>query len=422
MKAAIYCVYTGPFGTPSAVLPKIPDNPFFDYYFFTNNKVLFEEARVHPFWTPVWIDEETPDDYSANMACKSLKAMPHREPILNSYDYTVYLDTKINFGEHHWGITITEEYIRDVLYETDKMRLFHHTEPRTSVLDELDEALYQERYANEEDRIRAYMAQKKIEGYRKDCEEFLLTGYIFRKMRDRDVERVGDEWYEEIQKCGLECQISFHYMFQKFKEFIKPIKREENTHFDYLEIGTSDFDTFTEKYPNKKVISVEPLAQYLDALPDRPNHIKVQFAVCDQYEEYEQEIYYIPDRVIKEHNLAWWLRGCNKIGGYHAKHEGFEHLVEKQIIHFMTLDDLYRRYNVKRVDHIKIDTEGFEVPILRALYRKMVREENNWPKTIQYEVNSNSDTRSIIEITSKLMSLGYKLTDFNDDIILTYDL
>ena len=226
MEVAVYCVYTGASGKPSSALPKVPDNPRFDYYFFTNNKVLFEEARVHPVWTPMWLEEETPDDNSANMACKFLKAMPHKEPILNSYDYTVYLDTKINFGEHHWGITITEEYIRDVLYETDKMRLFHHTEPRASVVDELNDALYQQRYANEEDRIRAYMAQKKTEGYREDCEEFLITGYIFRKMRDRDVEKIGEEWYEEIQKCGLECQISFHYIFQKYKEFIKAIKQK----------------------------------------------------------------------------------------------------------------------------------------------------------------------------------------------------
>ena len=422
MKVAVYCVYTGPYGTKASVLPKIPDNPFFDYYFYTNNRLLYDEATQHPFWKAKWIEEETPDEYSANMACKKLKAMPHKETILNTYDFTVYLDTKINFGEHHWGITITEEFIRDVLYKTERMRLFQHTEERTSVMDELREALYQERYANERERIEKYIEQKDQEGYRRDCEDFLLTGYIFRKMKDPQVERIGEEWYEEIQKCGLECQISFHYMFQKFKDLIKPLRREANTHYDYLEIGTSDFDTFTENYPNKKVISVEPLAQYLDALPQHSNHIKVRAAICDQYEEYNPEIYYIPDQVIRQHNLAWWLRGCNKIGGYHAKHEGYEHLVTKERIHFMTLDDLYRRYNVKKVDHIKIDTEGFEVPILRALYRKMIREQENWPKTIQYEVNANSDTRSIIEITSKFMSLGYTMKDFNDDIILTYDL
>lgn len=423
MKVAVYYVYTGVIGEPGAVLPEIPDNPFFDYYFFTNNSHLFKQAQEHPFFVARWLDEETPDAYSANMACKTLKAMPHKASILKTYDYTVYLDTKISFGVQNWGVTITEEFIRDTLYKTRYIRMFKHTSPRGSVFDELEEALQQERYAKDEDRIRRYIAEKREEQFTDWCDNFMQTTYIFRNMKEKVVEEIGEHWYNEIQRCGIECQIAWHYTNQQFKEFISPLNRDPNLHFDYLEIGTSDFDTFTERYPDKKVISVEPMQQYLDALPQHSNHIKVRSAICERYEETSPDIYYISDDDIRRNNLAWWLRGCNKIGSIHPKHEGLEHLVKKQRIHFMTLDDLFKRYNIKKVDNIKIDTEGYEVPILRALYKRLlVEKKGNYPKTIMYEVNENSDSKQMIEVTTKLISLGYKLESFDEDIVLSYGL
>jgi FkbM family methyltransferase len=419
MKVAVYFVYTGELDRPGAKLPIIPDNPFFDYYFFTNNKDLYQEAKAHPFWKAQWMSEETPDEYSANMACKRLKAMPHTEVILNTYDYTVYLDTKINFGEHNWGVTITEEYIRDILYKTSHMRMVTHLHERLSVDDELRDSLSQSRYVSEEDRIRGYLSEKDNAGLHRDCENFLMTGYIFRKMKDSDVERIGSFWYDEIQKCGIQCQISFHYVYQLYKQYIRVINREPNTHYDFLEIGTSDFDTYTQNYPKKRVISVEPLGEYLDALPEHPGHIKVRSAICDQYEETDQSIYYIPDQAIKANNLAWWLRGCNKVGGYHPKHIGLEHFVRTQPIHMMTIDELFRRYSIKRVDHIKIDTEGYESSILNGLYKKLIKEQKeNWPRTIQYEINANSQPDKIIQVTSKFLQMGYKVSDVGEDIVL----
>lgn len=52
--------------------------------------------------------------------------------------------------------------------------------------------------------------------------------------------------------------------------------------YDFIEIGTSDYDTEIEKCDlNTYGISVEPMKIYLDKLPDKPNVIKVNKAISN---------------------------------------------------------------------------------------------------------------------------------------------
>jgi hypothetical protein len=47
------------------------------------------------------------------------------------------------------------------------------------------------------------------------------------------------------------------------------------TFYDFIEIGTSDFDTEIEKKDNKIGISIEPIKYYLDRVTNKPNCIKL---------------------------------------------------------------------------------------------------------------------------------------------------
>ena len=51
--------------------------------------------------------------------------------------------------------------------------------------------------------------------------------------------------------------------------------------YDFIEIGTSDFDTLLETTINKIGISIEPLKYYLDNLPNNDKVIKVNCAIED---------------------------------------------------------------------------------------------------------------------------------------------
>jgi hypothetical protein len=54
-------------------------------------------------------------------------------------------------------------------------------------------------------------------------------------------------------------------------------------HYDFIEIGTSCFDTLIEKSSDVKVgISIEPIKYYCDKLPNKKNVIKLNKGISDQ--------------------------------------------------------------------------------------------------------------------------------------------
>ena len=83
---------------------------------------------------------------------------------------------------------------------------------------------------------------------------------------------------------------------------------------DFLEIGTCNFGTLIQKATNEtKGISVEPLAYYLDQLPNKKNVIKLNYAVSFSNDESDIDIYFIPEHVIKENKLDPSIKSCNSI-------------------------------------------------------------------------------------------------------------
>ena len=69
--------------------------------------------------------------------------------------------------------------------------------------------------------------------------------------------------------------------------------------FDFIEIGTSDFDTLLETTTDKVGISIEPLKYYLDNLSNNDKVIKVNYAISDS--DFETNIFWIhPDDIKKQ--------------------------------------------------------------------------------------------------------------------------
>ena len=85
--------------------------------------------------------------------------------------------------------------------------------------------------------------------------------------------------------------------------------------YDFIEIGTSDFDTLLETTTNKIGISIEPLKYYLNNLPNNDKVIKVNCAISDS--DFETDIFWVSPDDIKKYNLPNWLRGCNSIISSH---------------------------------------------------------------------------------------------------------
>ena len=214
--------------------------------------------------------------------------------------------------------------------------------------------------------------------------------------------------------------------------------------YDFVEIGTSDFDTLIQVATDStKGISVEPHKVYLDRLPTKAKVNKVnaalvtekQFKKCS-----ETKLYYVDEKDIAEFNLGQWLKGCNSIGEPHEFHinwypaPGFwksssnqaeletinlleKGLVQVQTVRCVTFGMLAEEFNIGQIDLLKTDTEGLDATLLRSILRFYIRNDLKelLPKRILFEAYTHRNIRQVKGIKSILRGLGYKLKDLGSD-------
>eukprot|EP01039_Chlorochromonas_danica_P003156 gene3157-3456_t len=92
---------------------------------------------------------------------------------------------------------------------------------------------------------------------------------------------------------------------------------------DYLEIGTSNFDTciqradaYLSKHPSKIIrgVSVEALSNYLRKLPNLRDSLKVATAVkASHHTQVADFIYFIPESIISRSNMPHHLKGSSSL-------------------------------------------------------------------------------------------------------------
>jgi autotransporter strand-loop-strand O-heptosyltransferase len=193
-------------------------------------------------------------------------------------------------------------------------------------------------------------------------------------------------------------------------------------HYDFIEIGTSDFDTIIETSDDKTVgLSIEPIRYYLDRLPNKENVKKIEAAISDN--DGFIEIYYIPDEKIQEHNLKWWVRGSNSIGKPHPfalqelGEEFYNSIVKIEKVPTLSWKTLVEKEEIGSIDYLKIDTEGFDHIILND-YLKMCEENPNLlARKIKFERHSNVSNISEIDIIISKFK-GYKVEYSESDVVL----
>jgi len=194
---------------------------------------------------------------------------------------------------------------------------------------------------------------------------------------------------------------------------------------DFIEIGTSNFDTLLEKCSSKEYgISIEPLKTYLDDLPENPNVKKINCAVTHNKVSDFINIYYIPKNQIVTHKLQEWFKGCNTIGKYHPLHikHNVQHLVQIDKVPLVNISDLLHTENVRKIKYLKIDTEGHDVVILKGLHEYLsTKSKIYYPEKIKFESNEHTLPEKVTEIINLFMNLGYRLVSRGYDTHLTLD-
>lgn len=192
--------------------------------------------------------------------------------------------------------------------------------------------------------------------------------------------------------------------------------------YDFMEIGTSNFDTLIETATDTtQGISIEAIKYYLDCLPDRPGVKKVNCAVSRSNQKEMLQVFYVPESVIAERNLPDWLRGCNSVGDYHLQHRklGITDLVVKKHVPCIPIGEIFEQYDVTELDYLKIDTEGSDAEIMLHLYEYLITQPaNKKPHRILFESNELNPAHLVELVKTKFVEIGYRVVKSDTDTVL----
>lgn len=184
---------------------------------------------------------------------------------------------------------------------------------------------------------------------------------------------------------------------------------------DFLEIGTSDFGTLIECCMDHTVgISVEPIKEYLDKLPNKPNITKVCAAISIDDSTDDLDVYYIPADIIESSGLPNYLRGCNTIGKYHPLHIEFNvtHLVKIKKVKQIAISTLLASFNVRKIRYLKIDTEGSDCYILQNFLKYLQNKTDEYyPKIIKFESNNLSLKKLVDNTVNEFIKRNYEILE-----------
>jgi len=189
-------------------------------------------------------------------------------------------------------------------------------------------------------------------------------------------------------------------------------------HYDYVDIGTSNWDTSCDLITetNKpQILLVEPVKSYLDQLQSDYHIIKCHAAIGDQNKN--TEVYYIPESVINEHLPEWgFLAGCNSVGNYHPSHRNALvtkkqlslDLVQIDSVEMITFKELCNRHSVESIGRLRIDTEGHEVYIMPGVLEMVQGGLCIENIEFEYAFSNPAQQQILIDIVDQFMLLGYK--------------
>lgn len=189
--------------------------------------------------------------------------------------------------------------------------------------------------------------------------------------------------------------------------------------FDYVDIGTCDFDVSAEgALEHENILLVEPIKYYLDRLPDRKNQKKVNLAVSNICGHLP--IYFIPDTTISMCNLPSWVRGCNSVGTRHPTVDLVLNqmglplgLVNTTSVEVVTFKELCVRNNITEITSLKLDTEGHECFILPDVYDSVYK--GMVIKQIKFENQESLGNKKLLDkLVERFLLSGYHVTEVNE--------
>lgn len=206
---AVYSTFCG--ATKHKTFLNCPVDSRYPHYFVSNNQdVLAESSGLG--WLPILLDIEVSENsvVSAYQA-KIAKAIPHAFRELADFDYLFYKDDKIDLNIDRMG-----EFVSILQASDSPLAIRRHPFLPPNVLHEFGEAMLQPRYKDEWTQTVKYITEELENGFKLECDNLFWTSAILRNMKHPAIQELNNTWCEHIYRCGIECQISFHFIAQRF--------------------------------------------------------------------------------------------------------------------------------------------------------------------------------------------------------------
>jgi hypothetical protein len=186
----------------------------FDHYFISNNQDILKIAQGKG-WRPIFVELPlTNNRVLSAQQSKIPKALPHYFPALNNYEFLLYVDDKIEFNANKVNKLLLVHTLPGPNFS---IMIREHPSLKGNILNELAVSMIQPRYQSQRDQLVEYITCQIKQGHDLKVEHLYWTSAIIRNMTHPDTKIFGEQWYQDILNCGIECQVSFDFVAQRYK-------------------------------------------------------------------------------------------------------------------------------------------------------------------------------------------------------------
>jgi hypothetical protein len=212
---AFYTVFCG---KDQNIANRVPPRPSLqhDCYFYTNNAPTGEKARAQGWIVKTLEAVSEGDPLKDCMDAKHVKVCPHLYPDLGRYEYTCFSDSKTRVA--------MDMVLKIIASSTKPFMVCKHPYIFTpNIEEEYDESMKQPRYVRQHKQYRRYIEKQLVLGRAQVTEHHLCCTIVIRKMTDPQVAQLNEAWWQHIQECGIQDQLSFFFVKQLYPELIQAI-------------------------------------------------------------------------------------------------------------------------------------------------------------------------------------------------------
>ena len=144
--------------------------------------------------------------------------MPHEYTELKDYDYLCFLDSKLQKVNE----LFVESFVHKFFIEQNYAFLLRKHPFVFGLQHEFNESMRHERYRLQSDKYIKYIQNQLNAGFKEVTEYHCACGFSIRNMKHPRMIELNKTWYNHIQECGIQDQISFFFAKQSFQDCIYP--------------------------------------------------------------------------------------------------------------------------------------------------------------------------------------------------------